>query len=156
MQELRQIPCLGKAGKLLDELLRSINLSREEVWIGNVIKCRPPENRKPMVDETRACKPYLEEQLRTIKPKIIVPLGRIAMSQFLREGLISKVHGVPKRVGNFIVYPVFHPAAALRSESVLRVLKEDFLRIPKILRMEVSEVAAAVVVAAAENQMSLL
>jgi len=134
-------PFVGKAGKLLDELLRSIKLSREEVWIGNVIKCRPPENRNPMVDEIRSCKPYLEEQLRTIKPKVVVPLGRVAMNQFLKEGLISKVHGVPKRVGNFIVYPVF---------------QEDFLRIPKILKMDVAEVEAAVVVKAAENQISLL
>jgi len=149
-------PFVGRAGELLDELLRSIGLSRGEVWIGNIIKCRPPDNRDPMVDEVRACKPYLEEQLRAIKPKLVVPLGRVAAAQFLKEARISKARGTPKRVGNFIVYPVFHPAAALRSVSVLRILKEDFLRIPEILKMKPDEVEAEVFSKVAENQMSLL
>jgi len=149
-------PFVGKAGQLLDELLASINLRRSDVWIGNVIKDRPPENREPMVDEIRACWPYLEEQLRCIKPRLVVPLGRVAMAQFLKEAQISKCHGQPKRVGNYVVYPLFHPAAALRSASVLRVLRQDFLEIPQILQMDPKEIEAEVSGKAPENQMSLL
>ena len=89
-------PFVGRAGKMLEEMLRSIGLKREDVWIGNIIKHRPPENRDPMVDEVRACSPYLDSQLRAISPKVVVPLGRFALEFFDKDGKISKDHGVPK------------------------------------------------------------
>mgnify|MGYP001597645206 FL=1 len=95
-------PFVGRAGKLLDDMLRGIGLKRESVWIGNIIKHRPPENRSPMADEVRACSPYLEAQLKAINPKIIVTLGKFALEFFDKEGKISRDHGVPKKIGNSI------------------------------------------------------
>ena len=122
-------PFVGRAGQLLDELLREIGLKRTDVWIGNVIKHRPPDNRDPMVDELRACRPYLSDQLKAIKPKLIVPLGRFAMAEYLSDAKISEVHGKAYRVSEYVVLPLYHPAAALRSEAVLRELKADFRKI---------------------------
>lgn len=151
-------PFVGKAGALLVKLLREINLTREQVWIGNVIKCRPPDNRDPLVDEIRACTPYLQAQLRTIDPRIIVPLGRFGMNHFLSEAKISRDHGVPKMLVNRIIYPVYHPAAALRSARVGVVLREDFVRIPKILQMDPKEIESAKISKGAveDDQMGLL
>ncbi|MCX6784260.1 MAG: uracil-DNA glycosylase [candidate division WWE3 bacterium] len=136
-------PFVGQSGALLSELLKTIRLTRQDVWIGNIVKCRPPDNREPMVDEIRACTPYLDDQLRAIKPKLVIPLGKFALEHFLKDSKISKDHGVPKKVGNFIIFPLYHPAAALRSENVKRVLKEDFLKIPGILNMDQSTIKVA-------------
>jgi len=122
-------PFVGRAGQLLDDLLREIGLKRADVWIGNVIKHRPPENRDPMVDELRACRPYLSDQIKAISPKLIVPLGRFAMAEYLSDAKISEVHGKVFRVLEYAVLPLYHPAAALRSEAVLRELKSDFRKI---------------------------
>ena len=148
-------PFVGRAGKLLEELLKSIGMSRNDVWIGNVIKCRPPENRDPHVDELRSCAPYLELQLREIKPELICPLGRFAAAHFLNGVKISEDHGKPKRVRGFKILPLYHPAAALRSARVARDLKRDFLKIPKILSGEI-EVASENNINGNESQMSLL
>lgn len=136
-EDERGIPFCGRAGNLLDEMLNAIHLRRSDVWIGNVIKCRPPDNRQPMVDELRSCKPYLEEQLKVLNPKVIVTLGKFAMDHFVKNGQISKDHGVPKVVGSYIIYPIYHPAAALRSTQVLMILRRDFLRIPKVISGEI-------------------
>lgn len=122
-------PFVGRAGQLLDELLREIGLKRTDVWIGNVIKHRPPDNRDPMVDELRACRPYLEDQIKAIKPKLIVTLGRFAMAQYLPDAKISEIHGKAYRVGEYAVLPLYHPAAALRAEAVLKELRSDFRKI---------------------------
>jgi len=130
-------PFVGKAGKLLDELLGLVSLSREEVFITNIVKCRPPENRDPMVDEVRSCKPYLAEQIKTVNPRVIVALGRFAMEHFIKEGSITENHGRPVMVAGRVVLPLFHPAAALRSARVARDLRVDFKKIPKILSGEI-------------------
>ncbi|HSX39519.1 MAG TPA: uracil-DNA glycosylase [Candidatus Saccharimonadales bacterium] len=127
-------PFVGRAGKLLDVLLGQIKMQRSDVWIGNVIKHRPPENRDPLPDEIEACLPYLTMQLDIIKPKIIVTLGRYAMNYFYKDGKISRDHGRALQTEKYFVFPVYHPAAALRNPEMAKVLKEDFLRIPDVLQ----------------------
>lgn len=122
-------PFVGRAGKLLDELLKSIGLKRSDVWIGNILKHRPPENRDPMIDELRSCRPYLRDQIKAIKPKMIIALGRFALIEYLPDAKISEVHGRAFRVADYVVLPLYHPAAALRSGSVLKDLREDFRKI---------------------------
>ena len=126
-------PFVGRAGRLLDKLLHDIGMTRENVWIGNVIKHRPPENRDPLPDEITACMPYLTMQLALIKPKLVVTLGRYAMNYFHKDGKISRDHGCSIKQGNYSVYPLYHPAAALRNPSVARELVVDFRNIPKVL-----------------------
>lgn len=135
-EDMQGIPFVGKAGMLLDDLLADIGLKRSNIWIGNVIKHRPPENRDPMLDEIRACKPYIVDQIRAINPKIIVTLGRFAMDVFLPGAKISEVHGKPYRVSSRVIFPLYHPAAALRSEMVLRELKEDFRKLVAVTKMK--------------------
>lgn len=127
------LPFVGRAGSLLMQLLTENNVKRVEVWIGNIIKCRPPDNRDPMVDEIRACEPYLEKQIEIINPKVIVPLGRFAMAHFVKSGTISENHGKVFLIKNRLVLPLYHPAAALRNENVLKVLRQDFRIINKAL-----------------------
>jgi len=130
-------PFVGRAGELLEELLDLVGMKRDQVWIGNVIKCRPPDNRGPHVDELRNCAPYLDLQLREIKPKLVCTLGRYALDHFLPGVRISEEHGKPKKVGIFNILPLYHPAAALRSARVKRDLVKDFKLIPKILSGEI-------------------
>jgi len=127
-------PFVGAAGKFLDELLASIGLTREDVYIGNVIKCRPPGNRDPQPDEIAACKPFLDKQIELIQPKLIVTLGRFSMARYFPNAKITRIHGQPKRIGNRIYYPMFHPAAALHQPKWRSVVKEDMLKIPQILK----------------------
>lgn len=156
-EDRRGLPFVGKAGGLLEKLLHSLGLTRDQVWIGNIIKCRPPDNRDPLVDEIRACKPYLEAQIRAINPRMVVALGRFAMNHYLPDAKISKDHGVPKMLAGKVIYSIYHPAAALRSERVLSVLREDFLAIPKILEMSGGEIEPARVSKAVDdNQITLL
>lgn len=129
-------PFVGRAGKLLESLLGEIGYDRSEVWIGNIIKHRPPKNRDPLPDEIAACSPYLRLQLQTLKPKIIVTLGRFSMNYFYPEGKITNDHGKAKRLPNgVVIYPVYHPAAALRNSKFAQALRKDFLRIPKLLEL---------------------
>ncbi len=134
-------PFVGRAGKLLEDLLKNIGLSRSDVWIGNIIKHRPPENRDPMVDELRACRPFLKDQIRAINPQLIITLGRFAMSEYLPEAKISEVHGQAFRVGEYVVLPLYHPAAALRSETVLLELKRDFRKIVTVFKTPLTAIA---------------
>ncbi len=127
-------PFVGAAGKFLDELLASIGLTREDVYIGNVIKCRPPGNRDPLADEMAACKPFLDKQIELIQPKLIVTLGRFSMARYFPNAKITRIHGQPKRIGNRIYYPMFHPAAALHQPKWRSIVKEDMLKIPQILK----------------------
>jgi uracil-DNA glycosylase family 4 len=130
-------PFVGRAGQLLDKLLAKVGLAREDVYITNVIKHRPPENRAPNKDEIRTCFPYLQRQIQIINPKMIVPLGRFALEAFVKDQQISKVHGQPFKAKERIIFPLYHPAAALRSEAVLRDLEKDFSKLPKVLKGEV-------------------
>ncbi len=126
-------PFVGAAGKFLEELLASINMRREDVYICNVIKCRPPNNRDPMFHEIEACRPYLDKQVELIKPRLVVTLGRHSMARYLQKAGISKVHGDPVRLGEFVVLPMFHPAAALHQPKYRAHIEQDFLKIPGIL-----------------------
>jgi uracil-DNA glycosylase family 4 len=126
-------PFVGAAGRFLEELLASINLSREEVYICNVIKCRPPGNRDPLVSEIETCQPFLDRQIELVKPRLIVTLGRFSMARYFPNATISRVHGQPKRVGEVIYYPMFHPAAALHQPRYRQDIEQDMLKIPQIL-----------------------
>ncbi|MBN1162228.1 uracil-DNA glycosylase [Patescibacteria group bacterium] len=127
-------PFVGRAGKFLDTLLGKIGYKREEVWIGNVIKHRPPENRDPLPDEIAACKEYLTLQLQILSPTLIVTLGRFAMNYFYPEGKISRDRGRLIRAGGYNIFPIYHPAAGLRNPRMLEALEEDFMRIPAVLK----------------------
>ena len=126
-------PFVGAAGKYLEELLATIDLTREDVYISNVVKCRPPGNRDPQPDEIAACKPHLDKQIDLIRPRLVVTLGRFSMQRYFPGASISRVHGQPKRVGNVIYYPMFHPAAALHQPRWRSLVEEDILRIPELL-----------------------
>lgn len=129
-------PFVGRAGELLDRILLRHGLQRKEVYITNVVKHRPPDNRTPMKDEIRACLPYLLQQIKAVNPKVIVPLGRYALEVFVKDKTISEIHGQPFKVGNRVIFPLYHPAAALRSSAVSKILEKDFRDLPKILRGE--------------------
>lgn len=132
------VPFVGAAGKFLDEMLTSIKLKREGVYIANVVKCRPPENRDPLPDEVSACWPWLLAQIKIIQPKLIVTLGRHSMERFLPNQKISLLHGtlvlktIPE-IGRLNFYTLYHPAAALYNGSMRATLLKDFGRIPKVL-----------------------
>ena len=119
-------PFVGPAGRLLDELLASVGLDRKDVYITNMIKCRPPNNRDPLPGEIEACKPYLDEQIEMIAPKVVVALGRYSFSKFFPDEPIGKARGKPRRWNGLIVYPMYHPAAALRNGSLRAALERDF------------------------------
>ncbi len=120
-------PFVGAAGKLLDQLLRGIGLSRSEVFITNVLKCRPPGNRDPQPEEVETCSPYLEQQLRLIQPQVVLILGRFALGRLLPgHDSISRVHGrVIEKAGTAYI-PVYHPAAALYNSFLMKTLEQDF------------------------------
>lgn len=129
-EDLQGLPFVGNSGKLLDKLLASINLNRSDVFICNILKHRPPENRDPNPDEITVCVPYLKAQLEIIKPEIIITLGRFAMNYFFPDQLISQVHGKiikTKWQGiPLIIIPVYHPSAGLRNGQMLKSLQNDF------------------------------
>jgi uracil-DNA glycosylase family 4 len=127
-------PFVGAAGKFLEELLASIGLQREDVYICNVIKCRPPGNRDPLSDEIATCRPFLDKQIELIQPKLIVTLGRYSMARYFPNAQITRIHGQPRRIGGRIYYPMFHPAAALHQPKWRSVVEEDMLKIPQILK----------------------
>jgi uracil-DNA glycosylase family 4 len=126
-------PFVGAAGKFLEELLESIGMTRQDVYIANVIKCRPPGNRDPLPDEIESCKPYLDQQIELIQPKLLVTLGRFSMARAFPKARISEVHGQPRKIGGIIYYPMYHPAAALHQPSLRRTIEEDMRRIPELL-----------------------
>lgn len=132
------IPFVGAAGKFLDEMLVTIKLKRENVYIANVVKCRPPENRDPLPEEIETCWPWLEKQIEIIDPKLIITLGRHSLGRFFPLMKISEVHGKAFRrdfpaMGSRVFYALYHPAAALYNGSMRETLIKDFSRIPKIL-----------------------
>ena len=126
-------PFVGPAGKFLDELLASIGLNRSDVYITNMIKCRPPNNRDPLPGEIEACKPYLERQLDMIEPKIIVTLGRHSFARFFPGESISKARGKPRRKNGVTIYPMYHPAAALHNPQFRPIIERDFQNLPSLV-----------------------
>ena len=126
-------PFVGPAGHFLEELLASINLRREQVYIANVIKCRPQGNRDPLPVEIQNCREWLDRQIELIKPKMIVTLGRYSMAMFFTGKSISKIHGSAQRRDNVIYYAMYHPAAALHQQSLRQVIEADMLKIPSVL-----------------------
>jgi len=126
-------PFVGAAGNYLNELLEMIDLRRQDVYITNVVKCRPPGNRDPQPAEIEACRSYLDRQIDLIRPRLIITLGRFSMQRYFTGASISRIHGQPKRAGNVIYYPMFHPAAALHQPRWRSLLEEDILKIPDLL-----------------------
>lgn len=136
-------PFIGAAGKLLDELLASIELQREDVFIGNVVKYRPPDNRDPLPAEVAHNWPWLRDQVEAINPTLIVLLGRHAMDTFLPDCRITKDHGRGKRYRGQVFYPVYHPAAALYNGGLRPTLFADFAKIPGLLKKIAGEAPPA-------------
>jgi DNA polymerase len=126
-------PFVGAAGKFLEELLAGIGMRREQVFITNVVKCRPPANRDPLPEELAACSDYLERQIQAINPKVIVTLGRYSMARFLPNAKISDVHGQAMQVKGRLIVPMFHPAAALHQPSLKPSVERDFARLPELI-----------------------
>ena len=126
-------PFVGAAGKFLEELLAKINLQRQDVFIGNVVKCRPPNNRDPLPEELAACSDYLERQIQVINPRVIVTLGRYSMARFLPNAKISDIHGQSFHIKGRLVVPMFHPAAALHQPSLKTSIERDFLHLPELI-----------------------
>lgn len=126
-------PFVGQAGKFLDELLGYAGLERSEVFITNVVKCRPPSNRDPQPEELAACRGYLDAQIAAINPRIIVTLGRFSMACFIENGKISRIHGYPHQVDGRIVVTMYHPAAALHQPNLKDALIEDFSRLRELM-----------------------
>jgi DNA polymerase len=126
-------PFVGAAGRFLEELLSSIDLRREQVFICNVVKCRPPGNRDPMPDEIDTCRPYLDRQIATINPAVIVTLGRFSMARYFGTAKISSVHGQAKTIDGRLVVAMFHPAAALHQPNLKQSIEEDFRKLPSLI-----------------------
>jgi uracil-DNA glycosylase family 4 len=127
-------PFVGAAGKFLEELLANIGMSREDVFITNVVKCRPPGNRDPQLEEVEICtKTYLNRQIQAINPKVIVTLGRFSMNLFMPNAKISRVHGQPAHINGRLVVPMYHPAAALHQGSLRPVIENDFSQLPQLI-----------------------
>ena len=133
-EDLQGLPFVGQAGKLLDELLGSIGFDRSEVFIANVLKCRPPENRDPQIEEINICKDHLMEQIKIIDPKVICTLGKFSTQLLLNTDKgITGLRGKVFRIDNRIVMPINHPAAALYMPSKMEILKQDFQKIKKLI-----------------------
>jgi uracil-DNA glycosylase len=137
-EDQQGLPFVGQAGKLLERLLEGIGLSRGDVYIANVLKCRPPGNRDPVPDEIAACEPHLFRQIELIEPTLVATLGNFATKLLSgRPAGITRVHGYEQEVTlgtrSVLLYPLYHPAAALYTPSMLKVLEQDFARIPELL-----------------------
>jgi uracil-DNA glycosylase family 4 len=147
-EDQQGLPFVGRAGQLLNQMLEEIGIQRSDVFITNVICCRPPGNRDPLPDEIDACKPYLFRKIELIEPKVVCTLGNFATKLLTGNPTgITKVHGRPQDrevAGRAIkLFPIFHPAAALRTDSVKQLLREDFAKLPALLAEHVEEKAEA-------------
>lgn len=144
-------PFVGAAGRFLEELLASISLTREQVFVANVVKCRPPGNRDPQAEELQACSDYLDRQIQAINPKVIITLGRFSLQRYLPNAKISQVHGQAVRVKGRLVYPMYHPAAALHQPSLRSAVEADFTGLLEVIN-QAGEVAEYVETANNEAQ----
>jgi DNA polymerase len=143
-EDKQGLPFVGQSGRLLEELLAMIGLNRSQVFITNVVKCRPPENRDPLPEEVSTCtNSYLFEQIKLIDPKVIVTLGRFSMGLFFPDAKITQIHGRAKWVDGRAVLPLFHPAAILRNLSQRPLMDEDFKKIPQLVQEAKDRAAAA-------------
>lgn len=133
------LPFVGAAGNFLNELLTNIGLKREDVFITNVVKCRPPGNRDPLPEEIEACRGYLDRQIEIINPKVIVTLGRYSMARWFPAARISHIHGKPRQFGRRLIVPFYHPAAALHQPSLHRTVVEDFAKLPEFVARVLAE-----------------
>ena len=131
-------PFVGAAGQFLEHLLASVGMARDQVYITNMIKCRPPNNRDPLPGEVAACSKYLDRQIQLIRPKVIVTLGRHSLVRFLPGATISKARGKAVPKDGFTLYPMYHPAAALHQQSLRSVIEEDFKGIPALLTEQIA------------------
>ncbi|MBS1249360.1 MAG: Type-4 uracil-DNA glycosylase [Chloroflexi bacterium] len=127
-------PFVGAAGEFLEELLETIDMRREDVFITNVVKCRPPGNRDPEPEELKACRGYLDRQLEAINPKVVVTLGRFSMARYIPGAKISQIHGRARRVNGLLVVPFYHPAAALHRPSLRSTVERDFAQLPELIK----------------------
>lgn len=132
-EDRQGLPFVGAAGQFLNEMLDKIGLSRADVFVTNVVKCRPPGNRDPLPDEMAACSAFLDEQIALIKPKVIVTLGRFSMARWFPNERISRIHGQARRFGEVTVVPMYHPAAALHQQSLRATVEADMMKLPRIL-----------------------
>jgi uracil-DNA glycosylase family 4 len=132
-EDQQGLPFVGASGKFLTELIQRAGLKREEVFITNVVKCRPPGNRDPLPDEMEACAPYLNRQIDAIDPLVIVTLGRFSMSRYFPNERISRIHGQPRVIGRRTIVPMYHPAAALHQGALRGAIEEDFDKLGKII-----------------------
>ncbi len=132
-EDIQGVPFVGAAGKFLNEMLQTIGLNREDIYITNIVKYRPPNNRDPLSEEKEIFLPYLESQLEVIQPILVITLGRHSLNCFLPDLQISNVHGEPKRYKGRVYLPLFHPAAALYNGGMRQTLMDDFARIPNIV-----------------------
>jgi uracil-DNA glycosylase family 4 len=148
-EDQQGIPFVGQAGKLLDRLLGGIGLERGDIYIANVLKCRPPQNRDPQPEEIAACEPHLFRQIELIQPKLVATLGNFATKLLSGKPLgITRVHGHEQPVmlgtSRVLLYPLYHPAAALYTPSMLKVLEQDFARIPELIERAEASVPVAI------------
>jgi len=133
-EDIQGRPFVGSAGKLLTELLVLVGLRREDVYITNIVKCRPPNNRPPRKDETNACRAYLERQTLLLAPRVICPMGNSAIHSLIEsEKSVTDLHGIPFEVGNVTYFPMYHPAAALYTFQLRKVMEEDFRKLRALL-----------------------
>jgi uracil-DNA glycosylase len=135
------LPFVGAAGRFLDELLDTVGMQRKDVFIGNVVKCRPPSNRDPHPEELAACDSYLERQIQAINPKVIVTLGRFSLAKFIPNVKISDIHGKAMRVRGRLIVPMYHPAAALHQPSLKPVVDADFASLPNLMETAIAVAA---------------
>lgn len=133
-EDLKGIPFVGAAGKYLDKLLALANLSRDTIFITNIVKCRPPENRDPLPTEIDECSIYLSSQIKLMQPKLIVTLGRHSLHYWIPEGVISKIHGSITSVNNLNIFPMYHPAAALYRGNLREIIEEDYVKLGKYIK----------------------
>ena len=133
-EDQQGVPFVGAAGNLLNEMLASIRLSRRDVYITNMIKCRPPKNRDPFPAEISSCSGYLDRQIEMIDPKVIVALGRFSFAKFFPNEPISRARGKPRLWNGLVVYPMYHPAAALHNPNLRPALERDFARLPGLIK----------------------
>ena len=137
-EDRQGLPFVGPAGNLLNEMLSSIGLARQDVYITNMVKCRPPNNRDPFPAEIRSCSPYLDAQIGLIQPKVIVTLGRYSFAKFFPNESISRARGRPRIWQGLVIYPMYHPAAALHNPGLRPAIQRDFSTLPELIR-EVAE-----------------
>jgi uracil-DNA glycosylase len=156
MNEDKQgLPFIGNAGKFLDDMLASIEWSRDDVFVTNIVKCRPPGNRDPLPDEIHACSAYLDGQIEALNPLLIVTLGRYSMARWFANERISRIHGKHRAFGQRVVVPMYHPAAALHQPSLRAVIQADFKKLPLILEEAKQSVGAGDEEATDAEQMKL-